>query len=670
MLQIYNRNRRRVAILENAFDVREDLRLNALDSLSFSIPYDDPKIKHIQPFFYVQYGTGAMYRVMPETLERTDGGVLNVECEHVLATLMDNVLAGWHQIGNVGVYTDDVIRYILSKQIVTNWVLGTCDFKRQFEYGWEQENLLSALFSIPKPFNQEYAWRADTSVYPWRLSLVALDMVAPPELYVREGKNMISLARQTDPTRICTRLYAYGYGEGINQMGIAGVNGGVPYIQSPQEYIDRYGIVERVWVDRRYESAETLLGAAQTMLAALQEPYVRYDVAYHAISGDPSHVRPGERVRVADPTAGIDHTDIIVQIRYNHSEDTVESVTLANRTEDIAQTVADIADRQRIETTYAQGATQMYAQNIQDNADETTYGGLIVDFFIPEEMIYVNRITCKVRLSSFRSYSKATDKSGSVSSSTTEVTQTSSESGDANTGTTSIGQTSDSGGNAYTGTSQSGQTSMWGGQTETTSSEQLPSQNIEADDWGGQNAKNHNHGIQASSVTGMRIALTDANAQAILGSVGWTPSGAHIHLGHSHMVNTSHSHDIPGHSHTVNTSHSHNIPSHSHTVNTRHAHSIPGHRHTIDISHSHEVTPGIYRFSGATAFAVYVNGTHVGSYNATSAEIDLLDVLTAAGGSVPRGGWQTLEIRPNAKAHVSVSMYTQGFIQSRGEYAR
>jgi len=173
---------------------------------------------------------------------------------------------------------------------------------------------------------------------------------------------------------------------------------------------------------------------------------------------------------------------------------------------------------------------------------------------------------------------------------------------------------------------------------------------MQADDQGGLNAKNHNHGIQASDVSGLRIALTDWNGTAILGSAGWVPSGAHIHGSHSHKVNTSHSHSIPAHSHTVSTSHSHTIPSHSHTVDT---------------SHSHTVTPGIFKFGSPSAFTIYVNGAYRAAVPDTSGEIDLLPYLTT-GGEISRGAWQSVEIRPNDLAYISINLYTQGFIQSRG----
>lgn len=665
MLEVFDREtRQRVAILETAYGVEEYRPLNAIWTMQFSVPADSEKLRYIRPFGLVRYDGGELYRIIPQTLEAGDARTITVECEHVMATLMDNVLHGWHQVGNLGTYTDDVLRYILGRQSTENWKLGSCGFRRQFEYGWEQESLLAALLSVPKPFDAEYRWKSDTSVYPWTISLETLDTDATPALTLRRGHNLTSLRRVSDPCEICTRLYAYGAGEGVNQLSIASANGGVPYIEDA-DAIAKYGLIERVWVDRRYENAEVLLGVARRMLDGLAHPAETYEAECVNITPP----EPGDRVRIIDGPDGVDHTDIVTAVRIHYGEETQVRLTLANRTEDIAQTVADLADRTRVETSYAQGATQIYEHTIQDNADGSDGGGLLVDFFVPSEMVYINKIYAKIRLRAFRAYSKATDIKGNVRTSTSEAAATAISGGSTNTSTSGGGSTTISGGSAGTSTSGGGSTTISGGAFETSSEEILPSTNIQADDWGGLNAANHNHGIQASVESGLRIALTDYNATAIIASVGWTPSGAHIHGAHAHTVNTSHSHSIPSHSHTVNTSHSHSIPSHSHTVNISHSHTIPAHSHTVDVSHSHSVTPGIFRFGSPKSFGVYINGEYAASFAETSAEIDLLACMTAGGKTVERGAWQTIEIRPDGLAHISCTMYTQGFIQSRGEKA-
>lgn len=59
-----------------------------------------------------------------------------------------------------------------------------------------------------------------------------------------------------DASGIANRIYALGYGEGVNQLTIAGVNGGKPYVEDAMS-IQQYGLCSTILVDSRYEVAET-----------------------------------------------------------------------------------------------------------------------------------------------------------------------------------------------------------------------------------------------------------------------------------------------------------------------------------------------------------------------------------------------------------------------------
>ena len=636
MLEVFDRKtRRKTAILQNAHSIKESKEINVLHYLEFSLPYNDPKNEYCQPFHYVRYNDGELYRIMDDGVKKSETGDLVYTCEHVLATLLDKVLFGYHIVGNLGVYTKDSIQYILNHQDERNWVLGECDFKHQFEYGWEQENLLGALFSIPQGFADPYIWTFNTHTYPWVLNLKKLDMNVKPQLYIRNGHNLLDISRDRTRTTVCTRLYPLGYGEGVNQLGIEDVNDGCPYLQSPKEFIDKYGIIERVWVDRRYENAESLKAAAQVMLNELQEPVVAYqasmaDLIYNSAD---AAVEPGAMVRIIDTELGIDKTTVLTAVEVMHGDIQSSTITIANRSTDIASTVADLADRQRIEMTYSQGATQVYSQSLQENADSSN--GLVMDFSIPTEMRIINKVLCKVRMESFRTYSKLTSASSQQSS-------TSSSGGGSTVSSTSGGGTSKStdtdGGDSVT--SNSG-----GGSTKTTTS-------------GGSFNKT------SGSVQGIS-SQTTSSADGSKGSHTHTYGvGAHTHNvsvnGHTHSV------EIPSHTHTVKVpSHSHDftVPSHSHNV------TIPSHSHGFTIpGHSHNIEAGIFRFGSPKSFRVLVNGEVKATFTGSSAEIDLTEYLIDEdAGKITRGSWQSLEILPDDLAYIKVSLMVQGFVQSRGD---
>lgn len=634
MIELFDRvTRRRAAILENAYGVSEQQRVNALWYLSFTLPCNDPKNKYCRPFHFVRRDGGELYRIMPSDVSVDETGGVTYQCEHVLATLIDSILFGYHVVGNLGTYTADVIRYVLNHQLVKNWVLDECDFRNQFEYGWEQENLLSALFSVATPLAGKYIWRTDTSVYPWRISLKRLDTTGLPELYVRRKHNMTGYQKGSDPQQLVTRLYPLGYGEGVNQLGITSVNGGVPYLQSPKSITDRYGIIERAWIDRRYEDPESLKAAAQAMLDELQEPLVSYTIGFQEVSrAEFDRAAIGKRVRILFPELGEQADTYITEINRNYDDVEQSTITVANRETNIAATVADLADRQRIEQAYAQGATQIYAQALQTNCDSRH--GALMDFIIPSQMRIVNKVLVKIRMRRFRAYSKATEtaaqtvqttsyEGSSVATSTSNgASMSTSDSGGGTSSTSDSGggavATSEGGGGSTTDTGSSGINVVYDyGQTETTSG--------------------HAHRFRTVVAHQHRVTLAD----------------------HVHRVT------IPAHSHTFT------IPAHSHTFRIEgHSHNVTirGHSHSVTVpAHAHNITPGIFEYGSAKSFGIYINGTLKGSYTGSTAEVDITNMLLEKDRRIPRGSWLNLEVRPDDLAYVSIDLVIQGFVQSRGD---
>lgn len=678
MLEVYNLSLQRVAILENAFDRIESQEINAVGSFQFTIPADDPKNVYCNPFWYVRNNGGQLYRIIAPSQTQDNISLKTYQCEHVIATLIDDVLFGQHIIGNRGTYTDEVINYILSNQTVGRWVLDSCDFRRQYEYAWENENLLAALFSVPNSFTSPYMWVYDTSRYPWRLSLKEIDASEHPSYYIQAEKNLLSFEEERAAKDICTKLYCLGYGEGVNQLGIAEVNGGVPYLLADQEKIAEYGLITRIFVDRRFENAESLMERGKALLAELSEPTRARTFAvadlYELTQDEIDRAEVGKIARFT-----LDGTQTyITAVTRNHDIPGDVSVTLATKPVDVAQTIAELADRQRIEQVYSQGATQIYAQSIQANATPDVKARL--NFYLPAEMRIVNAVKVKISLSAFRSYSAvtSTQESQTASSSSGGGTTATSSSGGGSTATSSSGgggtATSTSGGGTVTSSGSGGGqsvTSGWGGYAyKSSSSVVLDAQNTYAADTGGYGSANHNHGIASG-----RWLLTSNGSLTPSGSVSWTPSGAHTHAAHSHTVEIpSHTHNVQvqNHTHSIsvpNHSHSVTIPAHSHSVSIpdhTHSVSIPDHTHTVTIpAHTHNIEQGIFTFGAPSSADLYINGTRKAAVTINE-EMDITAYLLNEHGKINRGAWHSIEIAPNDKAYVTIDMVVQGFIQSRG----
>src|SRR5699024_842400 len=141
------------------------------------------------------------------------------------------------------------------------------------------------------------------------------------------------------------------------------------------------------------------------MLSELQEPVVQYDIGYQEIDEQEyEKLAIGKRVQIRYNDTIVN--TVVTELSLNYDEIVTSSVKIANKSTDIAETVADLADRQRIEMAYAQGATQLYAQSLQANCDSKS--GAVMSFYIPAEMRIVNAVKVKIKGEAFRAYSRAT----------------------------------------------------------------------------------------------------------------------------------------------------------------------------------------------------------------------------------------------------------------------
>lgn len=542
MIEVYGIDRKRTSVLENAYNSIETKILNGVSNFQFTMPSTDDKTKFCSPRCFVRANHGELYRIIDYSSQQSDVGSMVYTCEHVIATLADRVLYKDHILS--GYKTADVIRYILSKQ--QDWVLDTCDFEYYYDYAWTSENLLSALWSVATPFTEFYKWEFNTTGYPWRLSLRRIDLEQPPQFYVLDRMNLLQSNKTSKTSQVITRLYCQGYGEGVNQLGIESVNDGLPYIESPQSNIDRYGLIEAVWTDRRYEDSESLLEAGRAILNGLQSPTEEYQIQVadlHALYGSDITLAEEGRVILFQP----DHyKTYITKIQRSLDQPGDMTLTLANKPTDLVDAIADLADRQRIEATYAQGATQLWGSPLQEDASPDAPLGYRL--WIPDETKIMNKVMIHVELSRFRAYSKSTSSGG---------------------GST---QTSSSGGGTVKSTQTGGGSSVTSG---------------------------------ASSVnTTMELDLTGAITSETAISVSDPPVIDLVH--HAHNVlwrKMTHTHGMQ-HTHTVNVpshDHSFSVPAHEHNV------TIPSHTHNIEYGvfyASGTPSGALIRVNGKDAFRI------------------------------------------------------------------
>lgn len=605
--------------LENAYKISYEKHLNELWSASFSLPIDDPKKSLCESFNVIDIvddnefiGT---FRIIPESTSLQNNEI-KYQLEHVLATLLDDVLFRYHQ--RLNFTTAQNIQYILDKQAVPHWAIGTVSFIRYFHYKFENENgLLAPLLSIPKPFDVPYEWTYNTSVYPWQLNLVEPSTVIVGEL--RWGKNMGSFDEHIDPTKIVNRIYPLGAGEGINQLGIESVNGGVAYLDDAVS-IAKYGLRSYVWVNRSFENPDTLMASAQGLLDMWKIPKVSIDVKGSDLSMLEGYEfdkhRVGNLIRIVVP----DREDTVVRIVSESKSDLTGNpqdivFSLNNKLDDIATTQTDVQRKQQVNDAYSQGATNILNYDYQDNCDE--FNPATIKFFLDDDVVNINTCELTFDTDNFRSYSQATEGGGAVIANTT--------SGGGGSVASSVKASASGGGVASTA-----KTSAGGG--------------------------NHSHtmffGSGDVNTSTIDYYTYYAKAYGMDTVVALRAAGGPVLDTYSASGDHTHSVDIPA------------IPSHAHNVDIP---AIPSHTHDVSLNlpgHTHDVKHGIYKLTTMpTVIEIKVDGNLVPHTAITADRLNLEPYLNKLNGKITRDR-HTITIKPDAKGRVNANLILRVFIQS------
>lgn len=602
---VYGREGDLLAVLENAGGINYNLKHNDLWVAGFSLPARDPKNEYCQVHNLVRIPEEGrdlgLYRIvgLPSAEKVSRGGMITYRLEHVMVTMLDDILFGYHEIGGEGVYTEDVIQYILDRQETERWVLHECDFHDEFAYKFENDRLLTALMSLGSVLSEEYTWVFDTTEYPWRVSLKRADAAAGCGIHYL--RNLDGIEKEEDGSALITRLYLLGYGEGVNQLTIRDVNGGLPYIDADTAAV--WGIKSDVFVDTRIEDAATLKARGQQLLEQVKMPYISYraraiDLA--ALTGFPwDTFMPGKLVRVMDGERGITLEARIVEI--SKADQKAKSgdidVIIANAPRDAAGSLNSLADKVGINELYSQGATNLYAQQFADNADPDHPARMRV--YVPRSCVRINKMLLSWEIAKFRAY-----ETGAAAGGGDTITSEDGGASERTSGSSgSVTLTSDpSDAVTVTGTENYSQTgpaspvyTYVGGPTET--------------------------GDAGTGATGLGGAHSHSVA-AISDNAPTSEAAGHTHKGPSHLHTIeSHTHTGPSHAHT-GPAHVHTGPSHRHSwsdtsggpsLNTTSSDDGSGgfHSHTMR-SHTHDV-------SGDTSYAGTGNTGESGTGNTGTA---------------------------------------------------
>lgn len=666
--------------------------LNELDTATLELAAGDPVTELIDvPTSWVRLTDGedyvGLYRVKSAVhAEQESGTTVTYELESAECTLLDDMLIGHHELGGTELDTRWVLNYILARQSTARWELGACDFADQYQYNFEDVTLLESIMSLGEVLVDEYAFFFDAREKPWTIRLRKLGQEATKVLVY--GRNVTAI-RRTINGRIVTRLVGRGYGEGDNQLTVSSVNGGKDYIDADAETMARYGVRVGLHADLRQTDPATLLARMRAILESGKRPQVSYEATcadLHMLTGeDWDNAQVGDRVLILDEALGETVKTRVTGREKTDIEGDPGSVklTLDSSVRDTAEELNEILDKIGVQELYSQGATNLYSMQISDSCDADH--PLEMSFYVPGNVLRINRCLLKWQIEAYRSYAKLA-KSGGGS------TRTSEEGGG---GTVTIPAQTISIGVKYSSgpmdAADGSAVSLTGGPKDYLGGVKT------ATDKAGNHGHNfthvhalashshnfigtsktysiaHNHSLSAGAgATGgiysgnKNIKVTPEGEVEGSGTL-WT-TGAYDSQGGSGKQGTSengtHSHDF---------AHAHDMP---HVHDIQHEHVIPSmwfdlepHRHSVKIpEHTHDIEYGIYTGSRAKTVTIKVDGKEIPAEDlGDEKEIDIAKYMSAnADGRVTRSTWHKVSFVPDALTRITANLFFQVFIQSRG----
>ena len=312
--------------------------LKERESVATMVPLDMNGIYYNSWFLDEAYPNGGTVWRVKSITQAYNTHTPTVQLEHVIYLLKDRLMFGeikpGDMAGNANATTctaEQAIRYILSYQ--EDWVLGDFGYAGVSNpYKFNGDSLFDALETVTKSLKNAW-WVCDTTVYPFRLSIIQKNNDVFSEM--RCGRNIKTISRTVDKSGMYTRFYPIGK----DDLHIDG-----DYIEM-NSY--QYGIIAKVDTDTSIDSKDELRRWAIEQLEIHSEPVITIEVDGFELAdatGEPlDKLTLGRICRVPLPEYGTTITERIVSIQYPDKvrKPRVVKVTLSNSKTDVMKVIAE-----------------------------------------------------------------------------------------------------------------------------------------------------------------------------------------------------------------------------------------------------------------------------------------------------------------------------------------
>lgn len=305
---VLDRNGAWEAVLENAYDIIVTGEINGEDTLSFFIPFEDPKRKYIDNEKRIQIVDDVyIIRTVTDTKDSSGSAVTEVYAEAEFYDLAYSLRK--EEKAFDAETADAAMAYALEG---TEWGVGTVNVSTKRTWTSTEKNALAILRAVADIHGGDLVFDCPNRL----VHLLTLSGKDSGALFMY-GKNMKEIERTVDTTGLVTRLYAVG-ADGIT---FADINSG-------KAYVEDFTYSSEVRVSSLDCSAFTnpyqMLEFTRMRLADYCRPTVSYVLKAMDLSVLTGYEHEawelGDYVRVEDKDLNVSVTTRIVRREYNLQE--------------------------------------------------------------------------------------------------------------------------------------------------------------------------------------------------------------------------------------------------------------------------------------------------------------------------------------------------------------
>ena len=295
--------------------------------------------------------------------------------------------------------------------------IGTVEPTQNITIDYNYETTLNGIIKLRNILNGDLLVRETNGV----LYLDYLNQQgANNSVQIRLGHNQQRLINEYDASNVVTRLIPLGYGEGINQLDITSVNGGLDYIEDTAAQA-QYGVIEGQATNKDLQDATTLKIWGQTQLSQNSQPALKVECDMLDLStiGIDSQLNLGDTAEIINDVMNFDVFARVVEKETDLLAPYNPKLAIDTQPLRLTDSLVEMKAKSLSLENAPQGGVYIdtfgYAENIDADHPFT------LPVWLSPDIINVNRVRLHIDGQPYRAYSTATTDNAVINAATADT---------------------------------------------------------------------------------------------------------------------------------------------------------------------------------------------------------------------------------------------------------